>query len=331
VVRSSWAREDQQVQLGPGEHDLAFAGWVTTEAGEKIANAVGESVARLLDASGKRGFRAQELPIRFHGRAPAKIRHIDTRNVVGFVEGSDPELKAEAVVYSAHWDHLGIGEPVDGDPVYHGAVDNATGLAMVMETARAWVALKPRPRRSAIFLAVTSEEAGLLGSHFFGEHPPIAAGNIALAINYDGFQPWGRTRDVVLNGSDRLTIFPLIKEAARQFDLTLAPDPRPEAGLYYRSDHFSFARVGIPAFSVDQGTDLLGEPSGTGAKRMADYNQHRYHRPADKYENNWTFSGMEEYCRFGLFIGSNVAEDPVIPSWRPGDEFLAAREKSRAR
>jgi Zn-dependent M28 family amino/carboxypeptidase len=331
VVRSSWAREAQQVRLTPGAHDLAFAGWVTTEAGEKIADALGESVGALLEASGKRGFRARELPFRFHGRAPAKIRQIDTRNVVAWVEGSDPQLKVEAVVYSAHWDHLGIGQPVDGDPVYHGAVDNATGLAMMMETARAWAAMKPRPRRSAIFLAVTSEEAGLLGSRFFGEHPPIAAGNIALAINYDGFQPWGRTRDVVLNGCERLTIFPLIEEAARQFDLTLAPDPRPEAGLYYRSDHFSFARVGIPAFSLDQGTDLLGQPSGTGAKLMSDYYEHRYHRPADKYANDWSFSGMAEYCRFGLLIGSNVAEDRAIPTWRPGDEFLAAREKSRAR
>jgi Zn-dependent M28 family amino/carboxypeptidase len=328
VVRSSWGREDQEVALAPGAHDLVFAGWVTTESGEKIAAMLGKSVDALLKAADARGFRAMELPLRFRGSAPAKIRQIVTRNVVARVEGSDPQLKSEAVVFNAHWDHLGIGEPVDGDPIYHGAVDNGTGLAMMLEVARAWAGLPEKPRRSAIFLAATSEEAGLLGSRYFGEHPPIPAGKLALAINYDGFQPWGRTRDVVVNGSDRLTVFPLVQEAAQRFNFAIAPDPRPEAGLYYRSDHFSFARVGIPAFSIEEGRDLLGKPAGTGEKLYADYNDHRYHQPTDKYSDDWDFSGMEEYCRFGMLIGVNVANNPKLPTWRPGDEFLPAREKS---
>jgi Zn-dependent M28 family amino/carboxypeptidase len=328
VVRSSWGREDQQVQLAAGAHDLAFAGWVTMEAGEKITALLGKSVDDLLKAAGTCGFRATDLPMHFRGRAPAKIRQIDTRNVVARIEGSDPQMSSEAVLFNAHWDHLGIGEPVDGDPIYHGAVDNATGLAMILELARAWALLREKPRRSAIFLAATSEEAGLLGSRFFGEHPPIPAGKIALAINYDGFQPWGRTRDVVVNGADRLTIFSLVEEAARRFNFTLAPDPRPEAGLYYRSDHFSFARVGIPAFSIDDGRDLLDKPPGTGERLVADYNEHRYHRPADKYEDGWDFSGMEEYCHLGMLIGVSVANNPTLPTWLSGDEFLPAREKS---
>jgi Peptidase family M28 len=326
VLRSSGGRESQQVQLVPGKHNLAFAGWVTTEAGGKIAAMLGKSVEELLKAAGTRGFHAMDLPLRLRGRAPAKIRQVETRNVVGRVEGAHPELKSEAVVFNAHWDHLGLGEPVDGDPVYHGAVDNATGVGMMLEIARAWAALPEKPRRSAIFLAATSEEAGLLGSRFFGEHPPVPARKIALAINYDGFQPWGRTRDVVVNGSDRLTIFPLVEEAAQRFGFTIAPDPRPEAGLYYRSDHFSFARVGIPAFSIEEGRDLLGQPAGTGDKLYADYNEHRYHRPADKYAEDWDFSGMEEYCRFGMLIGVNVANNPEIPTWREGDEFLPMRD-----
>jgi Zn-dependent M28 family amino/carboxypeptidase len=328
VVRSSWAREDQQVQLAPGAHDLAFAGWVTKEAGERIAAALGKSVDELLKSADSRDFHAVNLPVRFRGSAPAKIRQIETRNVVARVEGSDPQLKSEAVVFNAHWDHLGVGDPVDGDPIYHGAVDNATGCGMLLEIARAWAALPEKPRRSAIFLAVTSEEAGLLGSRYFGDHPPIPAGKIALAINYDGFQPWGRTADVVLNGSDRTTAFPIVEEAARRFNFTIAPDPRPEAGLYYRSDHFSFARVGIPAFSIEEGRDLLGKPSGTGEKLFADYNDHRYHQPADKYVDDWEFTGMEEYCRFGMLIGINVANTPKLPTWRAGDEFLSAREKA---
>ncbi len=328
VVRASWAREDQQVQLAAGAHDLAFAGWVTKDAGEKIAAALGKSVDELLKSADSRDFHAVNLPLRFRGSAPAKIRQIETRNVVARIEGSDPQLKSEAVVFNAHWDHLGIGDPVNGDPIYHGAVDNATGCGMLLEIARAWEALPEKPRRSAIFLAATSEEAGLLGSRYFGDHPPIPSGKIALAINYDGFQPWGRTRDVVLNGSERTTAFPIVEEAARRFNFTIAPDPRPEAGLYYRSDHFSFARVGIPAFSIEDGRDLLGKPPGAGDKLFADYNDHKYHQPADKYSDDWDFSGMEEYCRFGMLIGVNVANAPKLPTWRAGDEFLPAREKA---
>jgi Zn-dependent M28 family amino/carboxypeptidase len=328
VVRSSWGREDQQVRVSSNARELAFAGWVTQETGEKIAVAAGRTVEQLLKAADTRGFRAMELPLRLHGSAPAKIREIETRNVVARIEGSDPQLESEAVVFNAHWDHLGIGEAVDGDSIYHGAVDNATGCAMLLEIARAWAALPEKPRRSAIFLAATSEEAGLLGSKFFGEHPPIPAGKLALAINYDGFQPWGRTSDVVVNGSERTTVFPVVQEAARRFNLTIAPDPRPEAGLYYRSDHFSFARVGIPAFSIEEGRNLLGKPAGTGEKLYADYNDHRYHQPSDKYSDDWDFSGMEEYCRFGMLIAVNVANTPNLPTWHMGDEFLPMREKA---
>src|SRR5579863_73726 len=328
VVRSSWGREDQQVRLAPGAHDLAFAGWVTREAGEIIAAAAGRTVDGLLKAADTRNFRAINLPLRFRGSAPAKIRDIQTRNVVARVEGSGPQLKSEAVVFNAHWDHLGIGDPVNGDPIYHGAVDNATGCGMLLEIARAWATLPEKPRRSAIFVAATSEEAGLLGSRYFGDHPPIPPGQLALAINYDGFQPWGRTRDVVLNGSDRTTAFPAVEEAARRFDLTIAPDPRPEAGLYYRADHFSFARVGIPSFSIEEGRNLLGRPPGTAEKLFADYNDHRYHQPSDQYSDDWDFSGMEQFARFGMLIGINVANMPKLPTWRAGDEFLAARERS---
>ena len=331
VVRSGWGRENQQVRLGAGEPALAFAGWVTTEAGEKIAATLNKTVDELLKQADTRGFRAIPLPLRFRVSAPAKIREIVTRNVVAKLEGSDPQLKSEAVLFNAHWDHLGLGEPVNGDPIYHGAVDNATGCGMLLEVARAWAALPEKPRRSAIFVSVTSEEAGLLGSRFFGEHPSVPAGKIALAINFDGFQPWGRTRDVVVNGAERTTAYPIVEEAARRFEFGIAPDPRPEAGLYYRSDHFSYARVGIPAFSIEEGRDLLGQPPGTGEKLFADYNDHRYHQPSDKYNDDWDFAGMVEYARFGMLIGVNVANSPKLPTWRAGDEFLPLRDKSVAK
>jgi Zn-dependent M28 family amino/carboxypeptidase len=331
VVRSSWGREDQHEKLAAGEQALAFAGWVTKDAGEKIAATLGKSVDELLQMADSRGFKPIALPLHFRASVPTKIRQIETRNVIARIEGSDPQLKNEAVIFSAHWDHLGIGEAIDADPIYHGAVDNGTGCAILLELARAWAALPEKPRRSALFVSVTSEEAGLLGSRYFGEHPPIPAGKIALGINYDGFQPWGRTRDVVVNGSERTSVFPIVQEAARRYNLTIAPDPDPGAGLYYRSDHFSFARAGIPAFSVEEGRDLLGQPPGTGDKLYAEWLAKRYHQPADRYRDDWNVSGMEEYARFGMLIGVEVANSAKLPTWRPGDEFLPAREKSWAK
>jgi Zn-dependent M28 family amino/carboxypeptidase len=328
VVRSSWGREDIQVKAAPGAHELALAAWVTAEAGEKIAATLGKNVDELLKMADTRGFKAVPLPLRFHGRMPAKIREIKTRNVVAKVEGSDPQLKEQAVIFSAHWDHLGIATAVDGDSIYNGAVDNATGCGMLLELARAWAALPEKPRRSAIFVSVAAEEAGLLGSQYFGEHPAIPAGRIAAAVNFDAFLPWGRSGDVVVNGAERTSFYPIVQEAARRFEMTITPDPRPEAGEYYRSDHFSFARAGIPSFSIEEGRDLPGKPPGTGTKLFADFNDRRYHQPSDEYRDDWDFSGMEQYARFGFLIGVNVANAPKLPSWRAGDEFLPARVAS---
>ena len=328
VVRSSWSKEDMAMKVAPGAQALGFAGWVTTEAGDRIASALGKTAAELLAMADTRGFRAQSMPLRFHIRARSKIREVSTRNVIGKVEGSDPQLKNEAVIFSAHWDHLGVGEPIRGDAIYNGAQDNATGCGVLLELARAWAALPEKPRRSALFISVAAEESGLLGSEYYGQHPAIPAGQTALAINYDSLPPYGRTRDVGVHGSERITAFPLVEEAARRFHLTLSPDPRPFAGTYYRSDHFSFARVGIPAFSVDSGQDLLGQPAGTGKKLAEEYNEARYHQPSDEYRDDWDFSGMELYARFGFLINLNAANLPKLPTWKPGDEFLAARVAS---
>src|SRR6185295_15059650 len=244
------------------------------------------------------------------------------------VEGADPKLKSEVVIYSAHWDHLGIGTPVNGDAIYNGAVDNATGCGMLMELARAWAALPRKPKRSALFLAVTAEEGGLRGSEYYATHPRIPAGKTALNINYDGFFPFGRTSDVVVNGADRTTVWPVIEGAAKRMGLEIKPEPRPEQGTYYRSDHFSFAQAGIPAFSVEQGVEFIGKPKGFGAKAFEEYNEMHYHRPSDQFQEYWDFSGLSEMARFGFLIGTDVANRPALPTWRKGDEFLAAREKS---
>jgi Zn-dependent M28 family amino/carboxypeptidase len=328
VVRNSWSREQPYVKLAAGEHALSFAGWVSSEAGEKLLAMAGHHVEELLKAVESRDFRPIPLGIRIRGNLPAKVREIQTRNVVGMVEGSDAKLKSEVVIYSAHWDHLGIGTPVNGDAIYNGAVDNATGCGIVMEMGRAWAAQAKKPRRSALFISVTAEEGGLRGSEYYAGHPEIPANKTALDINYDGLFPFGRTRDVVVNGAERTTVWPLVQTVAKRMGLAIDPDPRPEQGSYYRSDHFAFAHVGIPAFSVEEGDDFVGKPKGFGPQAFEEYNEKHYHQPSDEFQESWDFSGLAEMARFGFLVGTEVANQERLPSWHAGDEFLAAREKS---
>ena len=331
VVRSSWSKEDVAVKVAPGTPSLAFAGWVTQEAGEQIAAALGQKTDDLLRMADAKGFQARPIPLRFRLRTTAKVREIATRNVIAKVEGSDPRLKDEAVIFTAHWDHLGIGEAQNGDKIYNGAVDNATGCGILLEMARAWANLPEKPRRSALFISVSAEESGLLGSEYYAQHPVVPAGKTALAINYDAFLPLGRYNDFGAYGAERTTAYPLVQEAAKRLGLAISPDPRPLAGLYYRSDHFSFARVGIPAFSIDRGDELSGRPPGTGSKLFEEFNTQRYHQPSDEYHDDWDFSGLEIYARLGFLIGLDAANISTLPTWKAGDEFLPARVASEVK
>jgi Zn-dependent M28 family amino/carboxypeptidase len=328
VVRNSWSREQPYVKLAGGENALSMAGWVTQDAGEKLLALGGHHVDELLQKSDSRDFRPIPLGFKIRGNLPTKVREIQTRNVAGLVEGSDAKLKSETVIYSAHWDHLGIGTPVNGDAIYNGAIDNATGCGILLELAHAWAAQPAKPRRSALFLAVTAEEGGLRGSEYYAAHPQIPAGKTALGINYDALPPFGRTRDVVVNGAERTTVWPVVKSIAKQMGLTINPDPRPEQGTYYRSDHFAFAHVGIPAFSVESGEQYVGKPKDFGEKIFQEYNTKNYHQPSDEFQETWDFSGLAEMARFGFAIGKEVANQDRLPTWRAGDEFLAAREKA---
>jgi Zn-dependent M28 family amino/carboxypeptidase len=328
VVRNSWGGEQPFVKLAAGESALAMAGWVTQNAGEELLGMSGHTISELLKASESRDFRAIPLGIRIHAVLPSRIRELDTRNVTAIVPGSDPKLKSEAVVFTAHWDHFGVGTPVNGDAIYNGAIDNATGCGILLELARAWGALPEKPRRSAIFLSVTAEEGGLLGSEFYGTHPAIPAGKTAVDLNYDALFPNGRTRDVIVSGAERTTLWPVVQQVAKRMNLTIKPDPRPEQGSYYRSDHFSLARVGIPAFTISEGSDFAGKPAGYGQQLFDVYNAKHYHQPSDEYHADWNFSGLEEMACFGFLIGMEAANQDGLPSWKQGDEFLAAREKS---
>ena len=328
VVSSSWGKEDPQVLLEPGQPALAFAGWVTKGAGEKLLGLAGKNVDDLLRAANTRGFKPIPLGIHIHGNVPTKLRPIESRNVVAEVPGSDPALRDQAVVFTAHWDHLGIGTPVNGDSIYNGAVDNGTGCGILLEIARAWESLPKKPRRSAMFVAVTAEEAGLRGSQYYAEHPVIPDGRTALDINYDALFPAGRTKDVEVGGAERTTVWPVVERVAKQMGLVIRPDAHPEQGHYYRSDHFSFARAGVPAFSVDMGSEFAGKPADFGEKLFQEYNDNHYHQPSDEFHNDWDFSGLAEMAHFGMQVGLDVANQEKLPTWQPGDEFLSAREKS---
>jgi len=321
VVRNSWGKESPFVKLEPDEKALALAAWISREAGEKLLGLAGKSVDEMLAASEKRDFRPVDLGVRIRGHLLSKVRELETRNVAAIVPGSDAKLKDEVVIYSAHWDHFGIGAPIHGDAIYNGAIDNATGCAVLLEMARAWAALPQKPRRSALFLSVTAEEGGLKGSAYYAAHPLAPPAKTALDLNYDALYPYGRAKDIVITGAERTTVYPLAQQIAKRLNLTISPDATPEAGHYFRSDHFSLAHAGIPAFSIDHATDFAGKPEGWGLAAYQDYNSKRYHQPSDEFQEDWDFTALEQAAMFGFLLGRDVANQDRLPDWRAGEGF----------
>ena len=321
VVRSSWGRQNTYVAVRPGEPALALAGWITRDAGEKLLALAGKTVDQLLAASESREFQPMPLGVRISADVISKIREVNTRNVAAIVPGSDPKLKDEVVIYSAHWDHLGVGDPVNGDRIYNGAIDNATGCAILLELARAWAALPQKPRRSALFLAVTAEEDGLRGSEYYAAHPLFPPAKTAIALNYDALYPWGRAKDIVIDGAERTTVWPLAQSIAKRLNLAISPDSEPEQGHYFRSDHFSFAHVGIPSFSIDHATQFAGKPADYYQKMWEEFNEKHYHQPSDEFHADWDFTALEQAAEFGMLLGIDVANQDKLPGWRPGDAF----------
>jgi Zn-dependent M28 family amino/carboxypeptidase len=315
-----------QLQRDTRQPALGFAGWLSEAAGEKLLNLAGRTVDGALKAANTRGFKPYSLGFRLKGNMPTKVEKIVSNNVVGMAEGSDPTLMSEAVVFMAHWDHLG-GRAVLGDAIYNGAADNATGCALLLELARAWSAQSPRPKRSAIFLAVTAEEKGLLGSKYYTQHPLVPLGKTALDLNFDMILPLGVPESVVVTGADRTTAWPAVKAAAERNGLEIEPDQRAHLGVFYRSDHFSMAQAGVPAFSVSAGMKVKGKPKDFARKAMQEFNDKAYHSPQDEFKPEWDFSGFVVLARFALDVARDVANADRLPTWNPGDEFRLARDK----
>lgn len=318
-----------QLKREPGQPALAFAGWLTRDYGEKLLGLSGRTVeGALKEADRATGFKPYSLGVNLKGNISTRVEKIVSNNVVGMVEGSDPALKSEAVIFTAHWDHLGVGRAVLGDTIYNGAADNATGCALLLELARAWSAQSPKPKRSAIFLAVTAEEKGLLGSKYYAQNPLVPVGKTALNLNFDMILPLGVPESVVVTGAERTTAWPAVKAAAEKNHMEIEVDQRAHLGIFYRSDHFSMARAGVPAFSVATGMKIKGKPKDFAIKAMKEFNDKAYHSPQDELKAEWDFSGFVVLGQFALDVARDAANADGLPTWNAGDEFRAAREKS---
>jgi len=327
VVRNSNSGEKSFLKL-EGAPKLKVASWIHLEAARALANMAGMDVDKLIADAQSRSFHPAPLDVRLKAHMVSKIRPFESNNVIAKLPGSDSKLKSEAVMYTAHYDHLGIRPDMPGDNIYNGANDNATGCGILLELARTYSLAAQAPRRSVIFASVTAEEQGLLGSEYLGKHPPVPAGRIALDLNYDDVPPLGSPEEVEVSGSERTTFFPVIQAFANEFRLQIRPDARPEAGHFYRSDHFSLARVGIPAFSINEGVKYKGHDAAWGIQQADEYTAKHYHQPSDEYHPSMDFTGDAAMARFGFALGWEAASMPKLIGWQKGDEFEPARLKS---
>jgi Zn-dependent M28 family amino/carboxypeptidase len=325
VVRNSWGGESSLLEEEK-DPKLKSAGWIQLEVARKLAQSMGMDLEKMLQDANSRSFKPVELPVRVKETIVSHVRSFASRNVVGKVKGSDPQLAQQAVLYSAHYDHLGIHPDEPGDNIYNGASDNATGCGVLLELARAFASADQKPKRTILFAAVTAEEQGLLGSKYLGEHPPVPAQNISLDLNYDDIDPVGEPQQLVVSGAERTSVYPLVQKIAKDFDLAIQPDNHPEAGHYYRSDHFSMARVGVPAFSVNEGALFKGHDLAWGEEQQRDYVAHRYHQPTDEYRADMDFTGDAKMAKFGLALGWEAANQADLAGWQAGDEFEKARK-----
>jgi Zn-dependent M28 family amino/carboxypeptidase len=327
VVRNSNSGEKSYLKLeGPA---LRVASWIQLDVAKKLVAASGLDLNKLISDAGRRDFHPVSLDAKLKAHMVSKVRNFESNNVVALLPGSSRKTRDEAVMFTAHYDHLGVRPDMPGDNIYNGAVDNATGCGILLELAHAFSVARDRPPRSMIFASVTAEEQGLLGSEYLGEHPPVAAGRVTLDLNYDAVQPLGEPQEVEVSGAERTTFYPWVQATAKEFRLAIRPDASPGSGYYYRSDHFSMARVGIPAFSINEGMKFKGHDVGWGIEQNEEYVEKHYHQPSDEYHPEMNFIGDAAMARFGFALGWEAAGLSRLIGWQKGDEFEAVRAKSQ--
>jgi len=309
-----------------GASRSAAEAWITLEKARALFAAAGKDFDALKKSAAQRNFQPVPLAVRAALTIKNTIRTTDSNNAVAKIEGSDPKLRNQYVIYSAHWDHFGIGEEVNGDKIYHGAADNASGVAGLLEVAAAFKKAKPAPHRSILFLFVTAEEQGLLGSEYYAEHPLYPLEKTAANINIDKLNVLGRTKDLVVVGLGMSTLDDLVKVVAAQQSRVVTPDAEPEKGFYYRSDHFNFAKQGVPALHTDGGIDFIGKPAGWGLEMRDKWTTEDYHKPSDQINPYWDLAGAVQDLQILFEVGNRVANSHAYPTWKPGSEFKAKRD-----
>jgi len=326
VVRTS--NGSWRFDIARGANDkipfLQFRSWMTDEAARRMLRLAGLNLDLLRKDAATRDFRPIKMNLKASLVLNSEVKRVEAPNVVAILPGRDPKLRDEYVVYSAHWDHFGVGAPdKTGDTIYNGALDNATGVASVLEIARVLSQLPPaqRPRRSFLFLITTGEEQGLIGSEWYSLHPVVPLSKTAADINLDSMNILGPTRDFVPLGAERSTLKNIVGDIARERGLKISPDPRPEQGSFYRSDHFPFAKVGVPSISLKEGSEYIGHPKEWGEQKFKEYNEAHYHQPSDEFRDDWNFQGMIQEADFALEIGRRVGDMLTLPKFNPNDEF----------
>lgn len=332
VVQSSFT--GPQFELPAAEEPrIQVKGWVTEQGAQKILALTRENLPGLIEAAKSRDFRPVPLGIQTSIALTNRISRTTSGNVLGILEGSDPELRDEVVIYSAHHDHLGVGDPNPADPsdrIYNGARDNASGTGMLLSIGRAFASLEPRPRRSIMLAFVGAEEQGLLGSQYFATHPTVSPAKMAANINFDSGNIWGETTDITYIGFGKSSLDGVTGTVAAYQNRIVKPDQFPDRGHFYRSDQFNFAKIGVPAMYLDPGTEFIGRPEGWGVARVEEYEATNYHQPGDELTDDWNFDGMIRDAQFGFFAGLIVANADAMPTWNPGDEFEATRKAALA-
>lgn len=317
VVRNSWNSEKAYLKRD-GEPALQAAAWVHYDVARWLVEKDGLLLDELYLEAQKPGFQPRALSSRLQVKLDSQLRPFSSRNVIAR-KATGPE----AVMYSAHYDHLGIRPEEKPDGIYNGAQDNASGCAVLLELARVFA--QTQPKRSLYFVSTTAEEQGLLGAAYFAQHPPLPLKQISLDLNFDMVPPWGEPEEVTANGCERTTFGSEVVQEAQKMGLKLAPDPAPEAGLYYRMDHFSLAQRGVPSFSVGEGLKFRGKPLSYGIDLAGDYTRRCYHHPADEFQESWDFQGLAQFTQFAYNLGWRAANAPALVQWLPGDEFEPAR------
>ncbi|HKS27344.1 MAG TPA: M28 family peptidase [Pyrinomonadaceae bacterium] len=306
---------------------LKMRSWVTNDTAQKIFRLAGQDLDELRRRAASRDFQPVKLNAKASIDIRSEVKRVESMNVAGVLQGSDPRLRDEYVIYSAHWDHLGIGEPNKrGDNIYNGAVDNASGVSAVLGLADAFSKLpaNERPRRSIMFFFPTAEEQGLLGAEWYSQHPLVPLRKTAANVNLDSMNILGRTRDFVPLGAERSSLMRVVEAAARARSMTVGTDPRPEQGSFYRSDHFPFAKVGVPSISLKEGMDFIGRPKEWGEQQFRAYNTANYHQPSDEYSDSWNLEGIIQETVLAFEIGRRIADMNEMPRFNPTDEFAKA-------